>query len=91
MDHKDDLMGSIEITAIIKYLWAGLIPIAARWWSSVDKRFKDTEDKVDKLDDTLSDITATQKVLVERSENQETAIQRIENMLMKLLLKDKSD
>lgn len=81
-------MGSIEITAILKSLWVVLLPVLLKAWNILDTRFKQTEKKMDQVTKEQSDIKADIKVLIERSENQEASLAKIESMMMKLLLRD---
>lgn len=79
-------MGNIEITAIFKYLWAALIPVAMKGWTMVDRRFVDTEKKVEGIIKDQAEIKSDVKVLMERSEGQEKTMKRIEDLLMETIL-----
>jgi len=84
-------MGNIEISALIKYLWAAFIPVAMKGWAIIDTRFTDTEKRVESLVKDQSEIKTSVRVLIERSENQEKTLQRIEELLMKHLLAERKD
>ena len=79
-------MGSIDILALIKYLWAAFIPVVIKGWSMIDNRFEQTESKVTAIDKRVSDMSSDVKVLVERSENQQNDIAEIKELLMQILL-----
>ena len=83
-------MGNLELTALFKYLWAAFIPAAIKGWSMTDKRFRDTEEKVEDIVIGQGDLKADIKVLVERTENQakilskqEVKIDAIHNLLLR--------
>lgn len=89
-------MGNIDILALFKYLWAALIPVIIKGWSMVDKRFEQTEKRVEELHRDQSKTNAKIDVLVERSENQESSlrdvnesIHRLEDLLHKVLMDNK--
>lgn len=81
-------MGSIEITALLKSLWVVLLPILLKAWNVLDNRFKVNEAKVENITKEQSELRADVKVLIERSENQQESLAKIEDMVMKLLLRD---
>lgn len=74
-------MGSIEIVAIVKMLWVAFIPALMKGWNILEGRFKMTEDRISKVEAELHSNTTELRVLVERSENQEKSMDRIETML----------
>jgi hypothetical protein len=71
-------MGNIELTALFKYLWAAFIPAAMKGWSMTDKRFRDTEEKVEDIVEGQGALKADIKVLVERTENQDKLLSKQE-------------
>jgi predicted amidophosphoribosyltransferase len=89
-------VGNIDILALFKYLWAAMVPILIKGWSMIDRRFEQTEKRVEELHHNDGKTNAKIDVLVERSENQEVSlkrvdesIKRLEDLLHKVLL-DKS-
>jgi len=84
-NNKDYLnMGNIDVLALIKYLWAAFIPIIIKGWSMVDKRFEQTEQRVEELHKNDSKTNAKIDVLVERSENQELSLKRVDDSIKRL-------
>lgn len=81
-------MGSIEIISLVKGLWVAFIPILLKAWNILDNRFKVNEAKVENITKEQSELRADVKVLIERSENQQESLAKIEDMVMKLLLRD---
>ena len=77
-------MGNIDVLALIKYLWAAFIPIILKGWSMVDKRFEQTEQRVEELHKNDSKTNAKIDVLVERSENQEISLKRVDDSIKRL-------
>ena len=71
---KEDTVMNIELTALLKYLWAVLIPVFMKGWNIVDNKFKTADNRVSSIEDKQSEMNADLKVLVERSENQEKVI-----------------
>jgi hypothetical protein len=77
-------MGNIDILALAKYLWATFIPILIKGWSMIDKRFEQTEKRVEELHTNDSRTNSKIDVLVERSENQEESLKRLDVSIKRL-------
>ena len=65
---------NIELTALLKYLWAALIPVIMKGWNIVDNKFKTADNRISSIEDKQAEMNADLKVLIERSENQEKVI-----------------
>lgn len=87
--NKDVSVGSIDLLALLKYLWAAFIPIIMKGWQMIDRRMDKTETKVEILDKRVSEMSTDVKVLVERSGHQQEDINEIKELLMKLLMSNK--
>lgn len=75
------MMGSIDLVALIKYMWAALPPVMWKAWGLIDMRFRTVEDDVKEVKEDIHNVEAALKVLVERSENQE---KRADDMSLKI-------
>lgn len=63
---------NVEVTALIKYLWAILIPVIMKGWNVMDNKFKTADDRLSSVEEKTSDMNADIKVLMERTEKQDT-------------------
>ena len=87
---------NIELTALLKYLWAALIPVFMKGWNIVDSKFKTADTRITSIESKQSEMNSDLKVLIERSESQEKVsdaqtekIDKIYDMLWKVLDKGK--
>lgn len=75
---------NVEVTALIKYLWAVLIPVIMKGWNVMDNKFKSADNRLSSVEEKQGDMNANIAVLVERSENQQSAIEYQNDKLDKI-------
>lgn len=81
-------MGTMDLLAVFKYLWAILVPIMMRMWTVVDKRFEKSENSIENMKEDYSKLSSKLDVIDERTKHQAEDITEIKELLMKLIMKE---